>query len=407
MKKLISLVIVSLLILSVVPLSVFAETDGLVFELSQDGTYYIVDDYTGTDTEVVIPSSYNGLPVKEIGYDVFNYNKDIKSVVIPDSVTAIQAHAFQDCTALENVTMSKELVYLGIGAFRRCENLTELVLPDTLTAVDRLAVSGCTSLNYSSYDNGLYLGNENNPYLVLATVVSKDITSCIIHEDARIIAGNAFDSSNLESIEIPETVIFVGSGAFNRCSMLADVTLPNTITSLETGLFNSCTSLETVIIPDSVTAIRDSVFWQCTSLKGITISDSVTSIGMTAFISCEAFTSVYIPASVEYMEHSVFTNCDNLTDIYCAAPSKPENWDDFWMGDIYPDIHWGTAASGDVIGDVTGDGKLDMYDYLMVKSHYFGRVTLDSEQLLRADVNPDGNVDMYDYLAIKSIYFAN
>lgn len=66
-----------------------------------------------------------------------------------------------------------------------------------------------------------------------------------------------------------------------------------------------------------------------------------------------------------------------------------------------------SAENADVYGDVTGDGKLDMYDYMMVKSIYFNKYSAAADELARADVYPDGTIDMFDYLAIKSAYFAS
>lgn len=57
---------------------------GLAYTLSSDGTYYTV---TGigecTDTDVVIPSTYNDLPVRAIGDNAFAYCSSLTSVDIP------------------------------------------------------------------------------------------------------------------------------------------------------------------------------------------------------------------------------------------------------------------------------------------------------------------------------------
>lgn len=62
---------------------------------------------------------------------------------------------------------------------------------------------------------------------------------------------------------------------------------------------------------------------------------------------------------------------------------------------------------GAMYGDVHLDGVVDMYDYMLVKSIYFGKYEASEEELARADVYADGNIDMYDYMVIKSIYFEN
>ncbi len=56
-------------------------------------------------------------------------------------------------------------------------------------------------------------------------------------------------------------------------------------------------------------------------------------------------------------------------------------------------------------GDVNGDGIIDMFDYLMVKSYYFEVSTPNALEAFRADINEDGDIDMFDYLEVKTAYF--
>ena len=69
-----------------------------------------------------------------------------------------------------------------------------------------------------------YLGNENNPYLALIKAKDKNITSCQINDNTKIIADNAFEyCSSLTSIVIPASVTSIGSYAFDGCSRLTSV----------------------------------------------------------------------------------------------------------------------------------------------------------------------------------------
>ncbi|MBO5913812.1 MAG: dockerin type I repeat-containing protein, partial [Clostridia bacterium] len=51
------------------------------------------------------------------------------------------------------------------------------------------------------------------------------------------------------------------------------------------------------------------------------------------------------------------------------------------------------------------DGKIDQYDYVLVKRHHFNTRTLTEDEATRADANKDGKVDTYDYLLIARHYF--
>ncbi|MBO5914132.1 MAG: phosphodiester glycosidase family protein [Clostridia bacterium] len=58
-----------------------------------------------------------------------------------------------------------------------------------------------------------------------------------------------------------------------------------------------------------------------------------------------------------------------------------------------------------ILGDVNNDGKIDQYDYVLVKRHHFDTRTLTDDEATRADANKDGKVDTYDYLLIARHYF--
>ncbi|MBR2901126.1 MAG: leucine-rich repeat domain-containing protein [Clostridia bacterium] len=127
MKRAVSLMLAFIMLFAVIPITVFAiDTNGLVYEISPDGTYYTVTDYNGTETEVMIPSTYKDLPVKEIGKNAFRDSHNITSVEIPDSITAIGSFAFQDCWSLSSINIPKSVTSMGAAVFAFCYDLTRI-----------------------------------------------------------------------------------------------------------------------------------------------------------------------------------------------------------------------------------------------------------------------------------------
>ena len=150
---------------------------GLVYTLSEDGTYYSVTNIgTCTDTVIYIPSAYNGLPVKEIGRSAFYGKKTITGVVLPDGITTINAYAFYNCSSLASVTIPDSVTSIGSAAFYNCSNLASVTIGNGVTTIGGSAFSGCSSL---------------------------------------------------ESITIPDGVTSIGNYAFSGCSGLTSVTFAN------------------------------------------------------------------------------------------------------------------------------------------------------------------------------------
>jgi len=107
-----------------------AETAGLAFTAIKRNSVSPIEEYsvakgTVTTGAVVIPASYNNLPVTAIGSDAFR-GTQITAVTIPDSVKTIGGNAFRDCASLTSVTIGKSVTEIGALAFRGCAKLTSV-----------------------------------------------------------------------------------------------------------------------------------------------------------------------------------------------------------------------------------------------------------------------------------------
>lgn len=173
--------------------------------------------------------------------------EEVKSIIIPKSVEDIGEYAF-----------------CGFGG------LTSIVIPKNVKSIGYEAFSGCSSLQYNEYDNGLYLGNSENPYLWLIKAKNADITECTINENTKFIYSKSFHScSNLTSITIPNNVKVIGFFAFYGCRNLKNIIIGNHVKSIETGAFGGCSNLTSIVISNSVKNIESNAFFDCFRLVEI------------------------------------------------------------------------------------------------------------------------------------------
>ena len=219
-------------------------TDGLEYYPLDDGTYVVSGGTTTFLEKIEIPKYYKGKAVTQIKNRAFQNAKNLKEITIPDSVTSIGDEAFQNCTGLTSIEIPSSVTSIGGAAFLYCSSLTNVTIPDSVTSIGYAAFDDCLSLTYNEYDNAYYLGNDDNPYVVLIKAKNTAITSCTINENTKVIYGGAFlDCTSLKSITIPDSVTSIGYGAFLGCTGLTSITIGDSVTSIGSDAFRGCTSL--------------------------------------------------------------------------------------------------------------------------------------------------------------------
>ena len=157
--------------------------------------------------------------------------------------------------------------------------------------------------------------------------------------------------------------------------------------------------IKTVIIEDGVTSIGSDAFCGYKNLTSVTIPDSVTSIGSSAFDGCTGLTSVIIPDSVTSIGFGSLgynwgrKKIDGLT-IYGVPGSAAEQYAN---DNGFTFIEYVDAA----IGDMTGDGKVNVRDVTAMQRHLAGLEELTDDRLALADVNADGKVTIDDVTLLQ------
>ena len=197
-----------------------------------------------------------------------------------------------------------------------------------------------TNVKWTLYDNGELVINGTGAMNGYDSAASKQapwyskrasIVKATIGDGVTTIGSYAFyNCTNLESVTISDSVESIKSNAFNNCGSLISVSIPDAVTTIGSKAFYACTGLKEVLIGSSVKYIDGSAFYQCRSLTSVTIPDSVTEIGVSAFSYCDGLTSVTIGSGVTSIGNYVFDGCTALTTVTYTGTA--EQWNAITIG---------------------------------------------------------------------------
>ncbi len=98
-----------------------------------------------------------------------------------------------------------------------------------------------------------------------------------------------------------------------------------------------------IAVPHFVTEIEAEAYSCCKFLARIELPKALRSIGSGAFAYCRDLFDVFIPESVTHMGKGVFADCYDLGVVRCAAPEKPQGWDDGWLDGCSARVEWGST----------------------------------------------------------------
>ena len=256
-----------------------------------DANRATITGYSGNATALYIPGEIDGHEVVAIGDRAFENRTDLRTVMIPDSVTRINGNAFYGCSNLANVTLSKNLESMGSSAFGNCDGLTQIEIPKSLESCD---------ISYGSY--GPFRDCDK-------------LKKVKFEEGTTVIATMLFHHcTGIEEIEIPDTVTIIKDSAFEECTNLKSIQIPNTVTKIEPEAFYNCTSLTTVNIPDTVKSIDKSVFSGCASLTEVHLPSTIKEMPVSAFYNCKKLTTINFPSTLTMIGNSAFSGCESLPE---------------------------------------------------------------------------------------------
>ena len=319
------------------PRSAWADTwtdnDDHVWAYTVNGDTATVTNVFGAEYDMVIPATLGGKTVVSFG-TVFKGNTKISEVVIPDSVTAIDANAFNGCSQLQQVTVGANVASVGANAFRNCSLLQKIELPAATTALGTGAFAYCEKMNTAKITGVTSIPGSDSKSGYTPTGGNSTYFKGY---------GAFYGCEKLRTLELGDNLTFIGNGAFYECKELYDVVIPDSVTNIGWYAFADCTKLHSLTVGDGVvkigqnafrndteleiltfkgTALRKlgaEVFYNCQNLQSLDLPEGLEAIGAWCFSKCESIPAVVMPDSITNCDVGAFADCASLRRVEFGA----------------------------------------------------------------------------------------
>ncbi len=263
----------------------------LEFVLLEDGTYQVNGFVDLPVLHLVIPSTYNNIPVTKIGSRAFMplkgiwggiYTAPIESVVIEEGITTIEEEAFSECRA------------------------NSFILPDSLTYVANEA--------FAKNDNYTINYPKNLEYIGTCAFFGANFTEDIIEIDGVELNGGAFSGTNIKKAIFLSDYQELRGEIFDNCIKLEEVVLPNSIECIPAEMFYGCVALKNIAFGENIKEIGRNAFYSCKALKEVIIGKNIQRVYAYAF-SNSGLEKVSFLGEYITLETSAFDNCKNLNKL--------------------------------------------------------------------------------------------
>ena len=215
-----------------------------------------------------------------------------------DNGHVIREYAFAKNETVKHIVLGEKLTEIGMWAFYR-------------SAVETINLDNVVTLRECALYNCYYLKDIGTPKK-LENIEEFTFYGCITLPKADLSEAPLNIPTNSSSISI-----------FQRCTLLKEVKLPtncSTFKAIPSQMFDACYCLETVYIPDSVVFIGNSAFGWCYSLTSIRLHNEITSVGGTAFRDCKLNVVIYNTPTYDWSNfQSTYLNSSDNAPAFADA----------------------------------------------------------------------------------------
>lgn len=241
----------------------------------------------------------------------FANHKQLKEVIIPDTVTTIENDAFAGCTSLINIIIPKSVNDIGKGVFYGCSNLENIFVADgneVYKSIDGVLFNS-TKNQLIEYPAGRKASNYTIPAGMDIAINYNSLAYC----------------PHLTDITLSDNVSVFRArwGMFDNDTLkLKNIIIPKNVTKLDTDIFHSFATIENIVVEEGNEAFVsiDGVLFdkQKTTLicypedkedKNYTVPDGVTFIEKFAFAHCRHLNKITLPHTIKEIVGNAFEDC--------------------------------------------------------------------------------------------------
>ena len=203
--------------------------DFFTFFYHQYDEHYIftgmTEEAAKTVTDIILPATYQGTPVKIIQQRALYENLQIKSVTVLEGYTTVREETFS-----------------------KCANLISVELPDSITEMGNAIFEECTSLMYANIPRSI----KKIPVSTFSSCKSLTNTSIYIQENITEIGKNAFyGCKGLTKVIIPDTVEVIRAFAYDECTNITEIVVGKRVERIEWHAFDCGMTLKSIIMRNS------------------------------------------------------------------------------------------------------------------------------------------------------------
>ena len=254
-------------------------------------------------------------------------------IVLPNTITRINAHAFEDIENLEEIEIPSSVNCIHIDAFKNCHKLNKIYIPDSVKGLGDNIFAYCFNLKevhlpkdlvmipHAGFEHCYRLKEIEIPPLVesisdFAFFYCEDLEQVKLSPCLKSIGTRAFSGcENLKEIELPKSLKYMSAGAFQTCKSLEEIKIPSGVKKIDSCTFMDCHKLVKVEIPDTVKEIKDYAFNSCFRLRKINLPEGIEYIEAMTFYDCNHLQEIEIPKSVTFIHETSFWGTNSLRKI--------------------------------------------------------------------------------------------